>query len=95
MELELLQGTWRAVRIVTGGRVVPGEVARAVRYSFEGDRVRLAEGDQPAGEGRRIAVAQVGFACTSYTYIVAKITWPRCASCTPQPDSAGVHHESL
>jgi uncharacterized protein (TIGR03067 family) len=51
MDLELMQGTWRAVRIETGGRPVPNELARSVRYTFEGDRVRLAEGDQPAGKG--------------------------------------------
>ena len=48
MDLDLLQGTWRAVRIETGGSLVPAEI---VRYIFDGDRVRLMEGDQPAGEG--------------------------------------------
>ena len=44
-------GTWRAVRIETGGGPVPAAVAAIVRYVFDGDRVRLMEGDRPAGEG--------------------------------------------
>jgi uncharacterized protein (TIGR03067 family) len=51
MDLDLLQGTWRAVRIETGGSLVPAEIATTVRYAFDGDRVRFLEGDQPAGEG--------------------------------------------
>lgn len=51
MDSDLLQGAWRAIRIESAGNVVPSEVAATVRYLFEGDRVRLMEGDQPAGEG--------------------------------------------
>jgi uncharacterized protein (TIGR03067 family) len=51
MDLDLLQGTWRAVRIETGGSLVPAEIAETVRYIVDGDRVSLMEGDQPAGEG--------------------------------------------
>jgi uncharacterized protein (TIGR03067 family) len=51
MDLDSLQGTWRAVRIETGGSLVPAEIAGTVRYIFDGNRVRLMEGDQPAGEG--------------------------------------------
>ena len=51
MDLDLLQGAWRAVRIVHGGSEVPDEVAMTVRYIFDGDQVLLMEGDQRAGEG--------------------------------------------
>jgi uncharacterized protein (TIGR03067 family) len=51
MDLDLLKGTWRAIRIETAGGPVPGETAATVRYIFDDDRVRLLEGDQPAGEG--------------------------------------------
>jgi uncharacterized protein (TIGR03067 family) len=51
IDLERLQGTWRDVRIETGGGPIPAEVAATVRYIFDEDRVRLMEGDQPAGEG--------------------------------------------
>ena len=51
MDLDLLQGTWRAVRIETGGNLVPADIAETVRYIFDVDRVRLMEGQQPAGEG--------------------------------------------
>jgi uncharacterized protein (TIGR03067 family) len=51
MGLDLLQGTWRAARIETGGSLVPAEIAATVRYIFDGNRVRLMEGDQSAGEG--------------------------------------------
>src|SRR5918997_1466558 len=51
MDLDLLQGAWRAVRIETGGRPVPDELVAIVRYHFDGDRVTLMEGDQVAGEG--------------------------------------------
>ena len=51
MDMGLLRGTWRAVRIETGGGPVPAEIAATVRYVFEDDRVRLLEGDQPAEEG--------------------------------------------
>jgi uncharacterized protein (TIGR03067 family) len=51
MNLDQLQGTWRAVRIETGGSPVPAEIAATVRYIFDGDRVQLMEGDDPAGEG--------------------------------------------
>lgn len=49
--LDLLQGAWRAVRIETGGRPAPEDLAAIVRYIFDGDRVTLMEGDQKAGEG--------------------------------------------
>lgn len=51
MDLERLQGAWRAVRIEKGGNPVPNEVAAIVRYIFDDDRVLLMEGDQKAGEG--------------------------------------------
>src|SRR4051812_5683667 len=51
MDLDLLQGAWRAVRIVKGGNPVPDELAATVRYIFDDDRVILMEGDQRAGEG--------------------------------------------
>src|SRR5918998_1942256 len=51
MDLDLLQGAWRAVRIETGGRPAPEDLAGIVRYLFDGDRVTLMEGDQKAGEG--------------------------------------------
>ena len=51
MDLDRMQGTWRAVRIETGDRPVPAGIAATVRYISDGDRVRLMEGDQPAGEG--------------------------------------------
>jgi hypothetical protein len=51
MDLDLLKGIWRALRIETGGGPVPVEIAATVRYIFEGDHARLMEGDQPAGEG--------------------------------------------
>lgn len=51
MDLDLLQGAWRATRIEKGGSPVPVEVAATVRYIFDGDRVWLMEGDQGAGEG--------------------------------------------
>jgi uncharacterized protein (TIGR03067 family) len=51
MDLDLLQGTWKAVRIETGGNLVPALIAETVRYIFDVDRVRLMEGEQPAGEG--------------------------------------------
>jgi uncharacterized protein (TIGR03067 family) len=51
MDLELLQGAWRAVRIEKGGSPVPEELAATVRYIFDDDRVILMEGDQKAGEG--------------------------------------------
>jgi uncharacterized protein (TIGR03067 family) len=51
LDLDLVQGTWRAVRIESGGKPVPVEIAATLRYIFEDDRVRLMEGGQPAGEG--------------------------------------------
>src|SRR4051794_9714124 len=51
MDLERLQGAWRAVRIEKGGCPVPDELAATVRYIFDDDRVILMEGDQTAGEG--------------------------------------------
>ena len=51
MDQDKLQGTWRVVSIETGGSLVPAEVAATVRYIFNGDHVRLMEGDQSAGEG--------------------------------------------
>jgi uncharacterized protein (TIGR03067 family) len=51
MDLDLLQGAWRASRIVRGGSLVPDELAAIVRYIFDADRVTLMEGDQQAGEG--------------------------------------------
>jgi uncharacterized protein (TIGR03067 family) len=41
----------KAVLIEQGGNPVPPEVAGTVRYVFDGDRVRLFEGEQAAGEG--------------------------------------------
>jgi uncharacterized protein (TIGR03067 family) len=46
-----LQGTWRAVRVVTATGPVPDEVARRLRYVFVGDRVNLFEGDRATGAG--------------------------------------------
>jgi uncharacterized protein (TIGR03067 family) len=46
-----LQGTWRAVRVVTVNGPVPDEVARRLRYTFVGDRVTLFEGDRVTGAG--------------------------------------------
>ena len=51
MDLERLQGAWRAFRIEKGGSTVPDELAATVRYIFDDDRVILMEGDQKAGEG--------------------------------------------
>src|SRR4051794_26915110 len=51
MDLDLLSGQWRAVRIEKAGSTVPEELAAIVRYIFEGERVTLMEGDQPAGQG--------------------------------------------
>ena len=51
MDLDLLQGTWRAIRIEQGGSPIPAHLAGTVRYIFEGERVRLMEGDRKAGEG--------------------------------------------
>ncbi len=51
MDLDLLQGAWRAFRIEKGGSPVPEELAASVRYIFDADRVTLMEGDQVAGEG--------------------------------------------
>jgi len=51
MDLDRLQGAWRAVRIEKGGSPVPDEVAATVRYIFDDDRVILMEGDQKTGEG--------------------------------------------
>jgi uncharacterized protein (TIGR03067 family) len=51
MDLDLLKGTWRAIRIETGGGLVPAEISATVPYLFDDDRVRLREGDQRAGEG--------------------------------------------
>ena len=50
-DLDRPQGTWRAVRIETAGSPVPAEIGATVRYIFDGERVRLVEGEQPAGEG--------------------------------------------
>jgi uncharacterized protein (TIGR03067 family) len=50
-DLWQLQGTWRAVRVVTAAGVVPDEVARQLRYVFAGDRVTLFEGDRATGAG--------------------------------------------
>src|SRR5215211_6488257 len=51
MDLDLLQGVWRAVRIETRGSSVPEGLTASVRYTFDGDRITLMEGDQEAGEG--------------------------------------------
>jgi uncharacterized protein (TIGR03067 family) len=51
MDLQRLQGTWQAVRIETETGLVPTEVARRLRYVFEGDRVTLFEGEQVTGAG--------------------------------------------
>jgi uncharacterized protein (TIGR03067 family) len=50
-DLQQLQGTWRAVRVETGGGPVPAEVARRLRYRFEGGRVTLLEGERATGAG--------------------------------------------
>ena len=50
-ELQQLQGTWQAVSMETGGSPVPAEVARRLRYVFEGDRVTLLEDGKPTGAG--------------------------------------------
>jgi uncharacterized protein (TIGR03067 family) len=50
-ELQLLQGTWRAVRAATAAGPVAAEVARQLRYRFAGDRVTLFEGDRATGSG--------------------------------------------
>ncbi len=51
MDLERLQGAWRAVRIESEGSPVPDDLAAIVRYIFDDDRVILMEGDQKTGEG--------------------------------------------
>src|SRR3954447_7098407 len=51
LDLERLQGAWRAVRIEKGGNPVPEDLAATVRYIFDDDRVILMEGDRRAGEG--------------------------------------------
>jgi uncharacterized protein (TIGR03067 family) len=50
-DLQQLQGTWQAVRVETEPGPVPAEVARRLRYVFEGDRVTLFEGEQATGAG--------------------------------------------
>jgi uncharacterized protein (TIGR03067 family) len=45
------QGAWRAVRLETVAGRVPDEVARELRYVFDGERVTLYEGDRPTGAG--------------------------------------------
>jgi uncharacterized protein (TIGR03067 family) len=51
MDLDRLQGTWRAVRIEKGGTPVAADVAGTVRYIFDRERVTLMEGDVRAGAG--------------------------------------------
>jgi uncharacterized protein (TIGR03067 family) len=50
-ELELLRGTWQAVRVATAAGPVPGEVARRLRYVFAADRVTLLEDSRATGTG--------------------------------------------
>src|SRR5262245_14570869 len=46
-----LQGTWQAIRVETAAGPVPADVARQLRYQFEGGRVTLFEGERVTGLG--------------------------------------------
>jgi uncharacterized protein (TIGR03067 family) len=50
-DLSELQGTWQAVRMEVVSGVLPAEVARRLRYVFEGGRVTLLEDGKSSGAG--------------------------------------------
>jgi uncharacterized protein (TIGR03067 family) len=51
MDLQQLQGAWKAVGIEHEGNSVPEEVAQMLRYIFEDDQVGLMESDNKTGGG--------------------------------------------
>jgi uncharacterized protein (TIGR03067 family) len=50
-DVSRLDGAWQAVRIETATGLVPDDLARRLRYTFEGARVTLHEGDAVTGAG--------------------------------------------
>jgi uncharacterized protein (TIGR03067 family) len=51
MEMQHLEGAWKAVKIEVGGKSVPAESVETLRYVFQADKVALWERDKKTGAG--------------------------------------------